>query len=135
MLNYKARLLCNRCQIAAGNGWATVLNIHMVAKTTSGLWETWDMQKPELTDAGWLGPRDEMDRASHHFGKCPESMRSSASKRPWPKDQVHSNKLNRVTNRRAYAASGVTSKAANGGHFKTGQRKWPGTRLFYSVAS
>jgi hypothetical protein len=31
--------------------------------------------------------------------------------------------------------SGVTSKAANGGHFKTGQRKWPGTRLFYSVAS
>ena len=32
-------------------------------------------------------------------------------------------------------ASGVTSKAANGGHFKTGQRKWPGTRLFYSVAS
>ena len=32
-------------------------------------------------------------------------------------------------------SSGVTSKAANGGHFKTGQRKWPGTRLFYSVAS
>ena len=32
-------------------------------------------------------------------------------------------------------ASGVTSKAANGGHFKTGQRKWPGTRLFYSAAS
>ena len=32
-------------------------------------------------------------------------------------------------------ASGVTSKAANGDHFKTGQRKWPGTRLFYSVAS
>src|ERR1019366_8513959 len=31
--------------------------------------------------------------------------------------------------------SGVTSKAANGGHFKTGQRKWPGTRLFYSAAS
>ena len=32
-------------------------------------------------------------------------------------------------------ASGVTPKAANGGHFKTGQRKWPGTRLFYSAAS
>ncbi len=32
-------------------------------------------------------------------------------------------------------ASGVTSKAANGGQFKTGQREWPGTRLFYSVAS
>ena len=28
------------------------------------------MKKPELTDAGWLGPRDEMDRASHRFGKC-----------------------------------------------------------------
>jgi len=32
-------------------------------------------------------------------------------------------------------ASGVTSKPANGGHFKTGQGKWPGTKLFYSVAS
>jgi len=31
--------------------------------------------------------------------------------------------------------SGVTSKAANGDHFKTGQRKWPGTRLFYAAAS
>jgi asparagine N-glycosylation enzyme membrane subunit Stt3 len=31
--------------------------------------------------------------------------------------------------------SGVTAKPANGGHFKTGQRKWPGTRLFYSDAS
>jgi len=30
-------------------------------------------------------------------------------------------------------ASGVTSKAANGGHFKTGQRKWPGTSFFYSA--
>jgi hypothetical protein len=28
------------------------------------------MTKPELTDVGWLGPRDEMDRASHRFGKC-----------------------------------------------------------------
>src|ERR1700674_172299 len=26
----------------------------------------------------------------------------------------------------------VTSKAANGGHFKTGQRMWPGTRWFYA---
>ncbi|MGD1082363.1 MAG: metal-dependent hydrolase, partial [Candidatus Sulfotelmatobacter sp.] len=32
-------------------------------------------------------------------------------------------------------SSGVTAKPANGGHFKTGQRKWPGTRLFYSDAS
>jgi hypothetical protein len=32
----------------------------------------WGMKKPELTDAGWLGPRDEMDRASHRFGKCSE---------------------------------------------------------------
>jgi len=30
------------------------------------------MKKPELTDVGWLGPRDEMDRASHRFGKCSE---------------------------------------------------------------
>ena len=30
----------------------------------------------------------------------------------------------------------ITSKAANGYHFKTGQRKWPSrTRLFYSAAS
>jgi len=28
------------------------------------------MKKPELTDVGWLGPKDEMDRASHRFGKC-----------------------------------------------------------------
>jgi hypothetical protein len=30
------------------------------------------MKKPELTTVGWLGPRDEMDRASHRFGKCSE---------------------------------------------------------------
>jgi hypothetical protein len=30
------------------------------------------MKKPELTDVGWLGPKDEMDRASHLFGKCSE---------------------------------------------------------------
>ncbi len=30
------------------------------------------MKKPELTDVEWLGPRDEMDRASHRFGKCSE---------------------------------------------------------------
>jgi hypothetical protein len=30
------------------------------------------MKKPELTDVGWLGPRDEMDRASHRSGKCSE---------------------------------------------------------------
>ena len=30
------------------------------------------MKKPELTGLGWLGPRDEMDRASHRFGKCSE---------------------------------------------------------------
>ena len=35
----------------------------------------------------------------------------------------------------ASCSSGVTAKPANGGHFKTGQRKWPGTRLFYSDAS
>jgi hypothetical protein len=32
----------------------------------------WDMAKPELTDVGWLGPRYEMDSASHRFGKCSE---------------------------------------------------------------
>lgn len=30
------------------------------------------MKKPELTGVGWLGPKDEMDRASHQFGKCSE---------------------------------------------------------------
>jgi hypothetical protein len=29
------------------------------------------MKKPELTDVGWLGPRDEMG-AGHSFGKCSE---------------------------------------------------------------
>jgi hypothetical protein len=38
----------------------------------AGLWETGGMKKPELTDVGWLGPKDEMDRASHRFGKCSE---------------------------------------------------------------
>jgi hypothetical protein len=38
----------------------------------SGLWETIGMKKPELIAVGWLGPRDEMDRASHRFGKCSE---------------------------------------------------------------
>jgi hypothetical protein len=28
------------------------------------------MTRPELTDVGWLGPRYEMDDASHRFGKC-----------------------------------------------------------------
>ena len=37
-----------------------------------GLWETIGMKKPELTNAGWLGPKNEMDSASHHFGKCSE---------------------------------------------------------------
>ena len=36
----------------------------------SGLWEAGGMKRPELTKMGWLGPRDEMDRASHLFGKC-----------------------------------------------------------------
>jgi hypothetical protein len=30
------------------------------------------MKKPELTDVDWLGPKEEMDRASHRFGKCSE---------------------------------------------------------------
>ena len=33
------------------------------------------------------------------------------------------------------SASVVTPKPANGGQGKTGQRKWPGTRLFYPAAS
>jgi hypothetical protein len=32
------------------------------------------MKTPELTDVAWLGPRDEMDRASHRFGKCSECL-------------------------------------------------------------
>jgi hypothetical protein len=35
----------------------------------------------------------------------------------------------------AVGASGVRLKPANGGQGKTGQRKWPGTKLFYPVAS
>ncbi len=38
----------------------------------SALWETVGMKKPELTGIDWLGPREEMDRASHRFGKCSE---------------------------------------------------------------
>lgn len=30
------------------------------------------MKKPELTDVAWLGPKEEMDRASHRVGKCSE---------------------------------------------------------------
>jgi hypothetical protein len=30
------------------------------------------MTIPELTDVGWLGPKYEMDSASHRFGKCSE---------------------------------------------------------------
>ncbi len=32
----------------------------------------WGMKKPQLTDLAWLGPKDEMDRASHRFGRCSE---------------------------------------------------------------
>jgi hypothetical protein len=32
------------------------------------------MKKPELTEVAWLGPREEMDRASHRFGKCSECL-------------------------------------------------------------
>jgi len=28
------------------------------------------MKKPELTGVAWLGPKEEMDRASHRVGKC-----------------------------------------------------------------
>ena len=38
----------------------------------SSLCEADGMKRPELTNVGWLGPRDEMDRASHRFGKCSE---------------------------------------------------------------
>jgi hypothetical protein len=30
------------------------------------------MKKPELTGVEWLGPKYEMDDASHRFGKCSE---------------------------------------------------------------
>jgi hypothetical protein len=32
------------------------------------------MKKPELTDVAWLGPKEEMDRASHRVGKCSECL-------------------------------------------------------------
>jgi hypothetical protein len=33
------------------------------------------MKKPELTYVAWLGSREEMDRASHRFGKCSECLK------------------------------------------------------------
>ena len=30
------------------------------------------MATPKLTNVSWLGPKEEMDRASHLFGKCSE---------------------------------------------------------------
>jgi hypothetical protein len=30
------------------------------------------MATPKLINVSWLGPKDEMDRASHLFGKCSE---------------------------------------------------------------
>jgi hypothetical protein len=30
------------------------------------------VKKPELISMCWLGPKDEMDRASHRMGKCSE---------------------------------------------------------------
>lgn len=36
----------------------------------SGSWEADFMKRPELTKMGWLGPRNDMDRASHRFGEC-----------------------------------------------------------------
>ena len=44
---------------------------HSVAKPSS-VCETSGMKRPELTDMAWLGPKEEMDRASHRFGKCSE---------------------------------------------------------------
>jgi hypothetical protein len=35
-------------------------------------WETANMRTPELTDVAWLGPKYEMDSASHCYGKCSE---------------------------------------------------------------
>jgi hypothetical protein len=40
--------------------------------TNFGCGKLRDMRTPELTDVGWLGPRIEMDDASHRFGKCSE---------------------------------------------------------------
>jgi hypothetical protein len=40
------------------------------------------MTNPELTHVGWLGPKDEMDRASHAFGKCSECREIITLKTP-----------------------------------------------------
>jgi hypothetical protein len=32
------------------------------------------MATPKLTNVSWLGPKDEMDRASHLLGKCSECL-------------------------------------------------------------
>jgi hypothetical protein len=47
-----------------------------------GLWKTGEMKTPELTDVGWLGPRYEMDDASHRFGKCSECYEIICVERP-----------------------------------------------------
>jgi integrase len=65
-------------------------------------------------------------------GEILNRTKTKASKAPVPMCEALATTLNEL---RQQTASGVTAKPANGGHFKTGQRKWPRTRLFYSDAS
>lgn len=46
--------------------------IHQVFNSGPAGGKLGDMKTPEITDLGWLGPRIEMDSASHRFGKCSE---------------------------------------------------------------
>lgn len=67
----------------------------------AGLWESDVMKKPELTDVGWVGPSDQMDRASHRFGQCTECheticveqalpMGRTLGKKPMKRSTMHS---------------------------------------------
>jgi hypothetical protein len=85
-------------------------------QSDSGLWEAGGMKKPELTDAGWLGPRDEMDRASHRFGKrseCHEIICVEKAVTDGPSTQPETNELLYRAFRRyvklKHAAFGVSS--------------------------
>ena len=91
-------------------------------------------------------PEEKFDFLGYTFGRCysPKTGRAYWGTTPSKKRVQRLCKSISEMTRRSQTqqdattlveASGVTSKAANGGQFKTGQREWTGTRLFYSVAS
>lgn len=51
-------------------GQGLLAAIHRVWQSGPACGKLGHMKTPELADVGWLGPRYEMDSASHRFGKC-----------------------------------------------------------------